>query len=56
MSYLLVFAAFICALFALIISLGNNLFSSTWQEWVAGALMAYFLSLLVPWVETQRHA
>jgi hypothetical protein len=54
MNLLFVLAALVCAIFALIIALGNSLFSSTWADWIAGALIAYFLSLLVPWVETRR--
>jgi hypothetical protein len=54
MNYLFVLAAFLCSLAALVVALGNSLGSSTWEEWVAGALAAYFLSLLVPWVEARR--
>lgn len=53
MSYLLVLVAFVCALAAEVVELGGQLFGSTWQEWIAGALAAYFLSLLVPWVEAR---
>lgn len=54
MNYLLVLAAFLCSLAALVVSLGNSLGGSTWQQWLAGALVAYFLSLLVEWVEAWR--
>jgi len=56
MSYLLVLVAFVCALLAEFVALGAQLFGSTWEEWVAGALCAYFLSLLVPWVDAKRAA
>lgn len=56
MGILLVLAAAVCAFFALLIALGTSLWSSTWSEWVAGALLAYFLSLLVPWAEARRGA
>lgn len=56
MSLLLVLVAFVCALLAEFVALGASLFNSTWQEWIAGALAAYFLSLLLPWVESRRPA
>jgi len=54
MNYVLVLIALFCAVFAEVVALGNKLGSSTWEEWVAGALIAYFLSLLIPWVEARR--
>jgi hypothetical protein len=54
MSYLLLLAAFLCALAALVVALGNSLGGSTWEQWIAGALLAYLLSLLVPWLEERR--
>ncbi len=56
MNTLLVFVAFICALFGELIALGAKLFGSTTTEWLFAALMAYFLSLLWPWVDARRNA
>lgn len=54
MSAVLVLAAAVCSFFALLIALGTNLWGSTWSEWIAGALLAWFLSLLIPWVEARQ--
>lgn len=54
MSLVLVFAALVCAFIALLLSLGAHLFGWTWDQWIAGALVAYFLSLLWPWVDARR--
>jgi hypothetical protein len=56
MSYILVLVAFVCAGLGELVALGANLFDSTWQQWVVGALCAYLLSLLVPWAEARRAA
>lgn len=42
------FAAAVCFLAALALSLGASLFDSTWQEWVAGGLLAWVLATLTP--------
>jgi hypothetical protein len=55
-SYLLVLVAFVCAGLGELVALGADVFGSTWQEWVAGALCAFLLSLLVPWAEARRAA
>lgn len=53
MNYLFVLAAFICSLAAWVTAAGK-LHWGSWQEWVAAALVFFFLSLLVPWVEARR--
>jgi hypothetical protein len=55
-SYLLVLVAFVCAGLGELVALGADVFGSTWDEWVAAALCAYLLSLLVPWAEARRGA
>lgn len=54
MPTILVFAAFLCALIAEFVALGADLFGSTWEQWVAGALLAFFLAQFWPWVEARR--
>lgn len=41
-SYLLLLAALVCAVLALLVSLGVHLGDSTWPEWLSGAFVAYF--------------
>lgn len=55
MNYILVVVAFLCTLAAWAVSLGW-LHKGSWQEWIAAALAAYFLSLLLPWYEARRPA
>lgn len=46
MPRLLTAAAAACFLLALVVSLGGALFQSSWQEWVAGGLLAATLAKL----------
>lgn len=41
-AYLLLIAALVCAVISLVVALGADLGGSTWQEWISGALTAYF--------------
>lgn len=41
---LFVYAALACFVCALLVALGVDLGGSTWQEWIAGGLVAYLLS------------
>ena len=53
MSLIFVLLAFICSLAAWVTAYGK-LHWGTWSEWIAAALVFFFLSLLVPWVESRR--
>lgn len=53
MNYVLVIVAFLCSLAAWVTAYGK-LHWGTWGEWIAAALVFFFLSLLVPWVDARR--
>jgi hypothetical protein len=44
-SLLLLWAALVCAVIALLIALGVTIVGD-WQEWLSGAFVAYFGSLI----------